>query len=245
MNYFGHVALACRFSSSPEFLLGSMLPDLASIIAYTTPHCTLPAVQLGVRFHLLTDEEFHQTATFRSLVGACREELELAGMRRAPARAASHVAIELLLDAELSNVPLHGIAFRTALRIAGQSGTRYQLQWTTDDAAEKFESLRLRLVERNTCGDFFANDRLVERLVFALQRRPRLRMSPHEQNIMRQWVHGRAAPLGSALAALWIRLHERISVRWRPSPQPDLIQPICFSTTSREAVEVISDDAEE
>ena len=233
MNYFGHVALACRFSGSPEFLLGSMLPDLAGIIGCTTPHCTLRAVQQGVRFHLLTDEEFHQTETFRSLVRACRRELELAGMRRAPARAASHVAIELLLDAELSNVPLHGIAFRTALRIAGQSGTGNQLQWTADDAAEKFESLRLRLVERSTCGDFFANDRLVERLVYALQRRPRLKMSPHEQNIIRQWIYGRAALLGSELAALWIRLHEWISVRWQSTPQPDLVQPIYFSTTSR------------
>jgi len=220
MNYFGHVALACRFSSSPEFLLGSMLPDLAGIIGCTTPHCTLHALRLGVSFHLLTDEEFHQTETFRSLVGTCRKEMELAGMRRAPARAASHVAIELLLDAELSHVPLHGIAFRTALRIAGPSGIGYQLQWTTDDAAEKFESLRLRLIERSTCGNFFANDRLVERLAFALQRRPRLKMSPHEQNIMRQWFHGRAAPLGQELATLWIQLHERISVHWQSSSQP-------------------------
>ena len=220
MNYFGHVALACRFSASPEFLLGSMLPDLAGIIGCATPHCALQAVQLGVVFHLLTDEEFHQTETFRSLVGTCRKEMELAGMRRAPARAASHVAIELLLDAELSHVPLHGIAFRTALRIAGQSGTAYQLQWSADDAAEKFEALRLRLVERSTCSDFFANDRLVERLAFALQRRPRLKMSTHEQNTMRQWIHGRDAPLGYELAGLWIRLHERISVRWQPSSQP-------------------------
>jgi len=220
MNYFGHVALACRFSGTPEFLLGSMLPDLAGIIGCTTPRCTLHAVQLGVSFHLLTDEEFHQTENFRSFVGACRRELELAGMRKGPARAASHVAIELLLDAELSHVPLHGIAFRTALRIAGQSGTAYQLQWSADDAAEKFEALRLRLVERSTCGDFFTNDRLVERLVFALHGRPRLKMSRHEQNIVRQWIHGRTAPLGNELAGLWFRLHERISVRWQPSQQP-------------------------
>jgi hypothetical protein len=231
MNYFGHVALACRFSGSSEFLLGSMLPDLAGIIGCATPRSTLRAVQLGVTFHLLTDDEFHQTETFRSLVGRCRRDLELAGMRRAPARAASHVAIELLLDAELSYVPLHGTAFRTALSIAGQSGTGCQLQWTTDDGAERFESLRLRLVERSTCSDFFSHDRLVERLVFALQHRPRLKMSPHEENIIDQWLHRRAATLGNELAALWIRLCERISVRWEPNLRPDLDQPICLSTT--------------
>lgn len=225
MNYFGHVALACRFSASPEFLLGSMLPDLVGIIGCATPRCTLRAVQSGVSFHLLTDDEFHQTETFRNLVGACRRELELAGMRRAPARAASHVAIELLLDAELSHASLHGIAFRAALRSAGQSGTGRQLQWTTVDGAVKFESLRLRLVERSTCGDFFSNDRLVERLVFALQRRPRLKMSSHEKSIVSAWIHGSAAILGNELAALWLRLYERISVRWQPSPELDLIQP--------------------
>jgi hypothetical protein len=225
MNYFGHVALASGFSSSPEFLLGSMLPDLASIIGKPIPQCLSEAIRQGVRFHLLTDDEFHQAVPFRVHVESSRRALELLGLRKPQARAVSHVGVELILDAALSSVTLHGLAFRTALRVAAPRGVADRLQWTSVSGPDQFEALRLRLIERSTCRDFFAKERLVDRLVFALSHRPRLRLSSAEQSAVLSWIDGRSAPLGDELVLLWDQVRERVGVRWQRQSWPDLAQP--------------------
>jgi len=217
MNYFGHVALASAISSSPEFLFGSMLPDLSAIVGCPTPQCALASVRLGVAFHLASDDEFHGTRVFRSRVSAICQHLQSAGMRRAPARAVSHVGFELLLDAELGKVPVHGMAFRAALHIAGPTGVAAHLCWSRTEATQRFEALRLRLIERSTCRDFFSRDRLIERLDFALRSRPRLCMVEPERQILREWLYNHSVPSSEEYCSLWMDLRERVAKRWQVS----------------------------
>jgi hypothetical protein len=225
MNYFGHVALASEFSSSPEFLLGSMLPDLGSIIHVPTPHCASERVARGVRFHLLTDDEFHKAEAFRSEVESTRRTLELMGLRKAPARAASHIGVELTLDAVLGRSALHQLAFKCALTVAGPRGLAAHLQWTSETAPERFETLRLRLLERSACRDFFAKDRLADRLVYALSRRPRLALSTTERTAVYSWIHGPSAPRTRELVVLWNRVRERVGASWQRQVGPDSTKP--------------------
>ncbi len=218
MNYFGHVALAAEFGGSAEFLLGSMLPDLSAIIGCPAPRCTVFDVRQGVDFHVATDLEFHETETFRTHVSRTSRELESAGMRKAPARAVSHVVFELLLDAELGKTPAHAMAFRFALGVASPHRMGAHLEWSSINAAERFESLRLRLIERSSCCDFFCKDRIVDRLVYALRSRPRLRMSAGEGDLLREWIHGNSMPSPVEFASLWLRVRERTANRWHARP---------------------------
>jgi hypothetical protein len=214
MNYFGHVALAGRFSGSAEFLFGSMLPDWAGIVGCATPQCAHAAVQLGVSFHLISDAEFHQAPIFRTRVSDICRQLESRGMRKAPARAVSHVGFELLLDAELGKTPIHMAAFQAALRVAGPNAIGAHLKWSSRDASDRFENLRLRLIERNSCRDFFAADRIVDRLVYTLRRRPRLCLLASERDILREWINHHFVPAPDELVSLWVQVCERVANRW-------------------------------
>jgi hypothetical protein len=115
MNARGHIAVAARLlgrggssgssgrSGRQELvLLGSALPDLAAMGRFRLlGHTPSPELAAGVRLHHRTDEHFHRHPWFRQRNGALQAELIAAGLDRGPARACSHVGIELLLDGEL------------------------------------------------------------------------------------------------------------------------------------------------
>lgn len=214
MNYFGHVALACEFAENFEFLLGAMLPDFANMIGCSPPACGSETLMSGIRFHLVTDVVFHQQPMFRQKVAAARRELEQSGVRKGPARAAAHVGVELLLDAELSSRRIHGLAYREALVVAAPQRVARLLHWGDAHAPDKFESLRLRLLERSTCRDHFSIDRLVERVAYVLMPRPRLRLWENEQRQVSRWIHSSSAPFGDALGTFWQHLKEQVSTHW-------------------------------
>ncbi|MGH7305861.1 MAG: hypothetical protein ACRELZ_21460, partial [Candidatus Rokuibacteriota bacterium] len=57
MNFFGHTVLAVRRSTDPAFVLGSMLPDFATMIQARPPDTEHADIESGMQFHWRTDEE--------------------------------------------------------------------------------------------------------------------------------------------------------------------------------------------
>ena len=214
MNYFGHVALACQFSQSAEFLLGSALPDFASILGCRVPSCSHSIVASGLRFHHMSDEVFHDLADFKRLVrnelGVLREH----GVRKGPARALAHIGLELLLDAELTDDNTRQVAFRDAITAGAPNRLGRLLVWSSSDHPRRFERLRLRLVERLHAIDNFGADQIAERLIRTLSKRPRLRLSDQEQSMIARWVGSLQIRLGNAWEPLWLDLVRRVSSQW-------------------------------
>ena len=75
MNFFGHALLAQRHKEAsgeldalgavrPEFVLGAMLPDFASMLRTRPPEATLDSVRAGLTFHHRTDDAFHGCRSF-------------------------------------------------------------------------------------------------------------------------------------------------------------------------------------
>ena len=86
----------------PGLLLGSALPDLAAMGRFRILGTTADVnVAKGIFLHHRTDEAFHRHPWFTKRNRALIEQLQAAGVQRGPARACSHVGIELLLDGEL------------------------------------------------------------------------------------------------------------------------------------------------
>lgn len=116
MNLLGHahVALASG-DDDPVFVLGALLPDLASMARVRISRELLaPAVDRGVGFHLRTDAVFHTLPEFIGGSAAIRRAVLARGLSRGAARAVGHVGWELLLDGTLVGSPAEA-AFHAAL----------------------------------------------------------------------------------------------------------------------------------
>ncbi len=170
MNYFGHAALALETSSDPKFVLGSMLPDLASMLRMPCPSSLDEVVSSGLAFHHLTDAVFHQTETFSRLNQEALRVLRDLGMRRGPARATAHIGTEMLLDALLTTRASYGEGYVAAL----SSAPLVPLVWCDDVTRASFTVLAAHLEERGVEAHRADPDRLVFRLGRALEGRARL-----------------------------------------------------------------------
>lgn len=137
MNFASHILIASMTSPSTDaidlesvsseeevFLLGSALPDIASMgkvrLQRPLTHSTLES---GVQNHQYADSAFHQSEWFIDRNASLTDELESAGLDRGPARACAHVGIELFLDgALLSSKPgLHGVVQNCLRRTADET----------------------------------------------------------------------------------------------------------------------------
>src|SRR5215467_16252125 len=121
MNFFGHAAVAAWQSPDRAFVLGSMLPDFATMIAAHPPAAAHAQMDAGIRFHHRTDEVFHRSLAFRELAGAAFAWLVARGARRASARAVAHVGVELALEGPLSRSATARDAYLAALDGAAES----------------------------------------------------------------------------------------------------------------------------
>jgi len=103
MNLLGHAFVALEVDrDSPDFVLGALLPDLASMARARVDRSLLsPSVDSGVACHLRTDSVFHTLPAFVSGSAAIRRELLERGLSRGAARAVGHVGWELLMDGAL------------------------------------------------------------------------------------------------------------------------------------------------
>lgn len=169
MNFFGHAALAARFSSSPYVALGSMLPDFCSMLSSRVPALLHPELAVGVSLHHATDHLFHEHPEFLARSRLAHAELSAAGVTRGAARAVSHIGIELLFDEQLAEAPEAVSVYRSALaaRIGPELFTEARLQ-------EPLRELLQLLLERSYTRRPASAEQVTERIRRALASRPRL-----------------------------------------------------------------------
>ena len=116
MNAGGHIAVAHQLGTfggddDTGVNLGAALPDLAAIGHFRLRGATDDeAVAHGIDLHHRTDDAFHQHPWFTDRNRRLADRLGADGVGRGPARACSHVGIELLLDGELLRDPMRQAA---------------------------------------------------------------------------------------------------------------------------------------
>ncbi len=102
VNLVGHVAVTLGDGPAPssDFLVGCMLPDLATIarVRVTRPDGEMGR---GVGYHHECDAAFHDSPWFLQHNVRLRDELLGEGVDRGAARACAHAGLEMLLDGAL------------------------------------------------------------------------------------------------------------------------------------------------
>ena len=192
MNFFGHALVAQRREATrgpvrAEFVLGSMLPDFASMLRVRAPRATLPAVQAGLRFHHLTDEAFHGSHAFLEFSGQASSFLRGHGLSRGSARAVAHVGVELLLDAALVTERANE-AYLSAIECALTTRVADHIEWQSTDGQARFTHLCHSLASRGAVRADTPPELIAERLRNILAGRPRLALDDAGQTVVRDWA---------------------------------------------------------
>jgi hypothetical protein len=204
VNFFGHTVLAVRRSADPAFVLGSMLPDFATMIRARPPHTEHADIDSGMQFHWRTDEVFHRSPAFLALTHQAVVWLSARGVRSGSALAVAHVGVEVLLDAALSDDEGAQRAYRAALEGAAPDDLGCHVAWASDEQRDRFDMLRARLLTRGAITADIAPDTVAERLRSALADRPRLSLDDTSVQAVRDWARI-ARPAVSAHAGPLIR----------------------------------------
>ncbi len=185
MNFFGHCVLASWCRTDAGFLLGAMLPDLANMMGGVELHPRHPAVNEGIAYHHLTDRIFHQGPSFLRMQERARKWLKAAGVRRGPTLAVAHVGVELLLDAELSNVSEYRAHYLKALGFGKRTATDWlpprPLGFALRALCRHLERRAPFLTPRNA-------EEVTRRLQRILERRPALALRFEELAPVADWV---------------------------------------------------------
>jgi hypothetical protein len=176
------------------FLLGSMLPDLASALRTTVPGSHDAELAAGVRLHHETDRVFHATATFQALEQRARSSLSAAGISKGPRRALAHIGVEFLIDDELG--PLEARAaviagYTAALRFGASPACRPLLHWSNTADTDRFGHLCRRLAsyaDATHSSRRGADRDIAARLVACLAGRPRLELERREEAALEPWL---------------------------------------------------------
>jgi hypothetical protein len=220
MNFFGHAWVAAWFCvdsaarDSEPFLLGSMLPDLASALRTAVPGSPHPDLAAGIRLHHETDRVFHASATFQSLEYRARLGLSAAGLSKGPRRALAHIGIEFLIDDELGPSDARRAVidcYAAALRFGAHDACRRMLHWRNTVDAERFAQLCRRLaahaeVAHADAGQASARPdadrRLAARLIACLAGRPRLELQAGEEAALEPWLAAGRPRVAAAIPSL-------------------------------------------
>jgi hypothetical protein len=202
MNFFAHQAVAARTSDQPRFLLGAMLPDLASMIGTRILRVDDAELELGIAHHHQADAAFHGASIFSELCASAVHELCSHGVGRGTARAVGHVGVELLLDGFLSHDLAARDRYTRALTLFVQDdlGARLALRHDDDRARLALGLLRLRaapIPEGYRDPEF-----VVERLEHILSRRPRLAMAERDRPHVLRWTQATHRDLAGRYPAL-------------------------------------------
>jgi hypothetical protein len=202
VNFFGHSVLAVRRSADPAFVLGSMLPDFATMIRARAPGTEHADIESGMQFHWRTDEVFHRSPAFLALTRQAVVWLSARGVRSGSALAVAHVGVEVMLDAALSGDDRAQRAYRAALeRAAGDELGRY-VSWASDEQRDRFDTLRGRLLARGAITGDLAPETVAERLRSALAARPRLSLDDTSVRAVRDWAHVARADIAASAVPL-------------------------------------------
>jgi hypothetical protein len=168
VNFLGHARVALAGGDDDEYLLGSVLPDLAPMAGIRVRRAAIAGrLGEGVACHLRADAAFHAHQEFRRGSAALRRALVERGVGSGPARAVGHAGWELQLDGTLVGTGAEA-AFHRAVA-AGERATGAL------DAGDR-DRWAAFLARRQNAGRLRYDDPrwVAERLHAMLGRRPRL-----------------------------------------------------------------------
>lgn len=105
MNFLAHFVLATKLNKSPDFLAGSILPDIAKRAGFATPNFLITEFQSrnselfsGIRFHLAADRFFHNSDLFKEGMAFWKLGLEEAKTGLSKTFFLHHLLFEMWLD---------------------------------------------------------------------------------------------------------------------------------------------------
>ena len=209
-------------SRDPDFVFGSMLPDLISMLRVRMPQLSLGMLQRGVEFHRETDRVFHASRWFGELQRESFQTLLERGLRRGGARAAAHVGIELLIDGVLAEslagsapaAPLGRAAsesYLAALERGAAALTSATFQ--QDQDAHRLRALCQRLHGAGVQHLGAGPDLAMQQLERALRGRPRLQLAPDEALELGRWARQLAPVIEARLPCLLGELQNSLGLR--------------------------------
>jgi len=216
MNFFGHALIAQRHEATrgavrAEFVLGSMLPDFASMLRVRPPRATRGALVAGLHFHHLTDEAFHGSQSFLEFSGQASSYLRSRGLPRGSARAVAHVGVELLLDAALATNSANE-AYLCALECALTERVADHIEWQSSDGKARFTQLCRSLVGRGAVGTDTPPELVAQRLRNILADRPRLALDDAGQSVVRDWAMTARPVIMSHAPQLLLEVEQRLDL---------------------------------
>ena len=217
MNFFGHALLAQRNEATrgpirAEFVLGSMLPDFASMLRTRPPAATLEVLEQGVSFHHTTDDAFHGCESFLEFSRQASSFLSSRGVARGSARAVAHVGVELLLDAAFARETAANEAYLSAVECGLTDTVASHIQWPKTDDAARFKQLCHHLARRGAFPSDTSAELVAERLRSILADRPRLAMDDAGQSVVRDWVVAARPAITTGAEVLLAEVEQRLKM---------------------------------
>jgi hypothetical protein len=196
VNFLAHTHVALASGDDPVFVLGAVLPDLASMAGVRIDRARSGGpLHEGIRCHIDTDAAFHGHPVFRQGSAAIRTDLVPLELPMGASRAIGHIGWELLLDGTLVGSRTE-TAFQYAL-VEGEQAlaaimTADQDRWRAFlDRWRALADGRLRYDEPHW---------VAERLYLMLRSRPRLAFPEPNVPAVAD-VLGRHAPVVAGAAA--------------------------------------------
>lgn len=214
MNFFGHALIAQRHEATrgavrAEFVLGSMLPDFASMLRTRPPGASHAAVAAGLLFHHVTDDAFHGSRAFLEFCGQASTFLTQRGLSRGSARAVAHVGVELLLDAAWAENRANE-AYLSAIECALTVPISDHIHWVDSVTKSRFSHLCHNLLQRGAVRSDTSAELIAERLRYILADRPRLALDDEAQFVVRDWAITVRASISAGAAALLAEVERRL-----------------------------------
>ncbi|HEV7761573.1 MAG TPA: hypothetical protein VGO78_21350 [Acidimicrobiales bacterium] len=199
MNFLGHTHVALASGDDPIYVLGAVLPDLASMARVRIDRARSGggALHEGIRCHIETDAAFHAHPVFRRGAAAIRADLAPLDLPVGASRAIGHIGWELLLDGTLVGSSTES-AFQYAL-IEGERALPAivagdQPQWSGFlDRWKGLPDPRLRYDEPVW---------VAERLYLMLQSRPRLAFAEDAVPAVSRVLELHATPVAAVAAEM-------------------------------------------
>lgn len=204
MNFIGHATVALWQRTEPAFVLGSMLPDFASMAGARLQRDEPLDASLahGIALHHRTDDVFHATSQFTRLTQEVLEELTALAVPRGAARAVAHIGVEMLIDGELVRANEVAEAYVAALHAGAELRAPFR-----DPAEEaRWRALRARLLAFGPPHDYANVDAVLVRLTHVLARRPRLALDAQAAELVRTQLPALQARVVAALPSLLAEL---------------------------------------
>lgn len=208
MNFFGHAVVALWSSDDRRFVLGSMLPDLCSMLGIRGADPEDAVIAAGVDFHHQTDAAFHGCERFVALCARTVDALTTTGVGRGTSRAVAHVGTELLLDGMLSRHSAARESYTQALAMAVDERLSETLETAAPDRERMHHGLK-RLLHAPVPEAYLDPTFVLQRLRSMLAPRPRLAMQPRDEDAVRTELR----KLSTEVSAVWPELLDQVRAR--------------------------------